>query len=68
MDLEEVEHDLYVRYSMDHKVWRAATIKSAVHSIPLKYIAGIPLFVPLVFIVLNRGARGINEPYFKTII
>jgi hypothetical protein len=53
---------------MDHTIWRAAQLKSAIHSIPLKIIVGVPMVLPLLFLLINRGMKGFYDPHFLTLI
>ena len=68
MSLNPVETDLFVRYSMDPQIWRAAQLKSAIHSIPLKVIVGAPMVLPLLFLLINRGIKGLVEKYSESFI
>ena len=59
LNLNFTESDLFIRYSMDHKIWRAAQRNTWVYDIPLKVIIGGPMVLPLIFLLINRGMNGL---------
>ena len=68
LNLNPLETDLFVRYSMDHKVWRAAQRMSGIYNLPLYVIVGGPMVLPLIFLLINRGLNGLYDPHFLTLI
>lgn len=59
LNLNPIESDLFIRYSMDHKIWRAAQRNNWIYDIPLKFIIGGPMVLPLIFLLINRGLIGL---------
>jgi len=63
--MNQIEEDLSQRYAMDTKVWRKTLRSSFMYSTPLEVIVGLPLFLPLVYILVDRGLK---DSYFFTIL
>jgi hypothetical protein len=57
MSLDPVEIDLKSRYSMDTQLWRATNRSAWHYSTPLEWIIGIPLVLPLLYLLLVLGMK-----------
>ena len=68
MNLDPIEKDIFIRYNMDHKIWKASCDNSFVHKFSIGQITGAPMILPLVFLLINRAQNGVDHPYFRTIV
>ena len=62
-----VERDLFVRYGMDSKIWRACQRNHFPYNCPLELIAGLPLVVPILVLIMNLSILK-DWDYLKTIL
>ena len=50
---DPVAKDLFIRYNMDPVKWQATSRGHFPFNVPLNYIIGVPLVVPIVFLLLD---------------
>jgi hypothetical protein len=66
--VDRIEKDLFVRYNMDPVKWREAQRRGFPYNVPLELILGVPLVVPLFFILSSLFLNMKSTFYLKTII
>ena len=55
-----VEKDLFVRYNMDQKIWKAAQRTGFPYNLTLEWIIGVPLICPLVFLLYTLALYNVG--------
>jgi hypothetical protein len=53
---------------MDPKIWKAAQRNHFPYNVSLELIVGVPLFFPIIYLVLNLALFEKNYEYLKTIL
>lgn len=65
---DDVEVDLYVRYSMSPQIWRKSQRDYFPYNVKIEWICGIPLVAPLVFLLCDLTIIDQNLGYLKIIL
>ena len=65
---DPIEKDLLIRYNMDPVIWRQCQRNYFPYNVNINLISGIPLILPLAFLIFNFGVLDQNFVYLKTII